>query len=208
MTQIRDYADRYALVNELHARPFPVLSAPCRAAFVAFKQPVNPAERDRAADRAHLIALLDRFGAAHPQPGATHYSGQIGRHQLKWEDHTEFTTFTLFAEGLAEAPFNAETFAMFPPDWLSEAPGERVTSALIRVEKVEVFDGVPAKVDDWFVPESLAVAQVLDGEGVIASDGVAIDLPAEARIRAFDSGPTRTPGVGNLRTGQHYRSFW
>ena len=26
-----DYPDRYRLVNELHARPFPELAAPCRA---------------------------------------------------------------------------------------------------------------------------------------------------------------------------------
>ena len=66
-----DYPGRYALSNELHARPFPELTAPCRAAYVAIKQPEKAAERDRAADLAHLIALLDRYGAPHPAPGAS-----------------------------------------------------------------------------------------------------------------------------------------
>jgi hypothetical protein len=73
------------MVNELHARPFPVLEAPCMAAYVAIKEPVDAANRDRALDKVHLLALLDRNGAAHPQPDATHYAGPIGRSELKWE---------------------------------------------------------------------------------------------------------------------------
>ena len=88
MSSIKDHELRYQLANELHARPFPTLQAPCRAAFLAIKQPMDAAARDREADRAHLIQLLDRYGAQHPQPGATHYFGQIGKHQLKWENHT------------------------------------------------------------------------------------------------------------------------
>ena len=93
-----DYPDRYRLVNELHARPFPELTAPCRAAFLAIKQPEQRRRPRAGADRAHLTALLDRYGAPHPPPGADHYSGPLGRGFLKWELHTEFVTYTLFAE--------------------------------------------------------------------------------------------------------------
>ena len=64
MSSIKDHALRYHLANELHARPFPMLVAPCRAAYLAIKKPQNAAARDRALDRQHLIALLDRFGVA------------------------------------------------------------------------------------------------------------------------------------------------
>ena len=73
-----DHALRYALANELHARPFPSIKAPGRAVHLAIKQPSLAAVRDRDLDRAHLIDLLDRFGAQHPSPGATHYFGEIG----------------------------------------------------------------------------------------------------------------------------------
>ena len=92
MAPIEDHPLRYALANELHARPFPTLTPPCRAAYLAIKQPHNAGNRDRGLDRAHLVKLLDRYGAQHPQPGATHYFGQIGKHKLKWECHTEFVT--------------------------------------------------------------------------------------------------------------------
>jgi len=67
MSPIEDHPLRYALANELHARPFPALEPPCHAAFLAIKEPRDAANRDRAADRAHLLALLDRFGAQHRQ---------------------------------------------------------------------------------------------------------------------------------------------
>ena len=94
MPQIEDHPLRYRLANELHARPFPSMRAPSTAAYLAIKRPEGAAARDRAADMEPLIALLDRHGAPHPQHGATHYFGRIGRHTLKWESHTEFVTST------------------------------------------------------------------------------------------------------------------
>ncbi len=181
-----DYPDRYRLANELHARPFPELTPPCRAAHLAIKQAHGAAERDRAVDLAHLIALLDRYGAPHPAPGANHYSGPLGRGFLKWEMHTEFVTYTLFVDAVAERPFSGEIFAMFPADWLAEAPGLVVCSALVRVE-VASGDQLEARLDEtlsWFVPESLAVSRVLDGDAVIAAD-FRIDENGHARMAAF-----------------------
>ena len=125
MTHIQDHPLRYQLANELHARPFPTMAAPGTAVFVAIKQASEAVARDRSADLAHLCALLDRFGAPHPQPGATHYSGQIGRHVLKWEQHTEFVTYTAFIDGVSSRPFDPADFEVFPGDWLAEAPGLR-----------------------------------------------------------------------------------
>ena len=153
---MEDHALRYALANELHARPFPSIRAPGRAVHLAIKQPTLAAARDRELDRAHLIDLLDRFGAQHPSPGATHYFGQVGKHLLKWESHTEFVTYTLFSEGVSARPFDPTAFDAFPPDWLDRAPGVRVTSVLIRIEEAPVADQtlIDAKVNDWFVAKA------------------------------------------------------
>lgn len=196
MPPITDHPLRYAMSNELHARPFPKLAAPSRAAFLALKPASNAAGRDRAADRAHLINLLDRYGAAHPQPDATHYSGQIGKHLLKWESHTEFVTYTIFGEGNAVQPFDAATFQMFPEDWLASTPGTRVTSALIRVERLDGDDGIIAKAYDWFVPESVAISRVLDDELVVASD-FRIDPAGHLRMTVF-----ARSGTGERRIGR------
>ena len=105
MLQIDDHPLRFKVANELHTRPFPFMEAPCTAAFIALKQKGDAGMRDPAQEFAHLVELLDRHGAPHPQPNATHYYGQIGKNRLKWEQHTEFVTYTVFNDGLDPRPF-------------------------------------------------------------------------------------------------------
>lgn len=193
MPPIQDHPLRYRLANELHARPFPSPSVPATAAYLAIKQEHGAAGRDREADMQHLVSLLDRHGAPHPQPGATHYSGEIGKHVLKWESHTEFVTYTAFREGVSERPFDPRDFEVFPEDWLEEAPGMRVTSALIRIEALQDEDKLAECVAEWFVPESVAVSRVLDGAAVIAGD-FRIDPAGHQRFLiavAPETGPRR-----------------
>jgi uncharacterized membrane-anchored protein len=196
MTAFADHPLRYAMSNELHARPFPPVSAPSRSVYLALKPAQNAAARDRSQDRAHLLALLDRFGAQHPQPDATHWFGPIGKHHLKWESHTEFVTYTLFLEGLEDRPFDPASFALFPADWLATAPGTRVTSALIRIEMLGTDSEVSTKANDWFVQESLALSAVLDGQLIIGTD-FRIDTAGHMRMAIFAK-----PGTGERRIGR------
>ncbi|MDP3263354.1 MAG: DUF3422 domain-containing protein [Tabrizicola sp.] len=198
MPPIPDHPQRYATVNELHARPFPALEAPCTAVYVAIKQPVGAARRDRGLDRAHLLALLDRHASAHPQPEATHFSGPIGRSDLKWESHTEFVTYSAFTPGLSRRPFDPVDAEVFPEDWLAAAPGKRLTSVLIRVEVMPADqDEVLAKLEDWFVPESLAVSRVVDGAAIIAGD-FRIDPAGHMRFAVFVRQGTGARRIGRI----------
>lgn len=196
MPPIQDHPLRYKLANELHARPFPSLTAPCRAIFLALKHPQEAASRDRSQDLVHLMALLDRYGAAHPQPGATHYSGKIGQHTLKWEQHTEFVTYTVFLAGLGDKAFDPTDFDVFPADWLDTAQGVRVTSAMLRILPRPEDAQVDQALTDWFVPESLAVSAVLDDDAVVAGD-FRIDPSGHQRFAVF----VRS-GVGERRAGR------
>ncbi|WP_037307923.1 DUF3422 family protein [Ruegeria halocynthiae] len=196
MTPIDDHPLRYALANELHARPFPVAATPCTVVFLAIKKQETAVARDRDEDLAHLINLLDRHGAQHPQPQATHYAGQIGRHWLKWEQHTEFVTYTAIFQNVSDRPFNPADFEVFPPDWLMASPGQRVTSAMIRVVEHQADDEIKDALTDWFEPESLAVARVLDDAAICASD-FRIDPAGHMRFALFV-----TKGTGRRRTGR------
>jgi len=196
MATIEDHPLRYTLSNELHARPFPSLEAPCRAVYLAIKKPKSAAARDKSLDLDHLKALLDRYGTAHPQPGATHFSGQVGQHTLKWEQHTEFVTYTVFLNGVSDRPFDPADMEVFPEEWLAAAPGVRITSALIRVEPRPDQDQIKQQVSNWFVPESLAVSSVLDDDAIIAGD-FRIDPAGHLRFGVFVS-----PGIGKRRVGR------
>ncbi len=198
MSTIQDHPLRYEVANELHARPFPALSVPCQAAFVAIKPPVDAANRDRAAELSHLLDLLDRFGTQHPKPGATHFFGQIGRNMLKWESHTELVTYTIFSDGLSERPFDATGFDVFPEDWLAHAPGARITSAQLRVERWQGDpEDVSRKIDDWFAADSLACSRVLDDSAVIATD-FRIDSAGHMRFALFVRPETGERRVGRI----------
>ncbi len=195
---ITDHPLRYALVNELHARPFPVLQAPCTAVFVAIKEPEDQATRNKAVDRAHLIALLDRHATAHPQPDATHFSGAIGRSVLKWESHTEFVTYSAFTPGLSERPFDPAGAEVLPGDWLEQAAGQRVASVLVRVEELPNEEAtLITKLESWFVPESLAAARVIEDAAVVATD-FRIDPAGHMRVAIFVRPGTQSARVGRI----------
>lgn len=198
MSPITDHPLRYKLANELHARPFPSMTAPCSAAYVAIKQPNDAVSRDRAQDMEHLVALLDRHGAPHPQPGATHYYGQIGKYWLKWEQHTEFVTYTAFADNGVTRAFDPAEFEVFPADWLAEAPGQRMTSILLNVvPKPADAEEINARLKDWFVSESLAVSSVLDNAAVVAGD-FRIDLNGHLRFAVFADEATGARRIGRI----------
>ncbi len=196
MAQIKDHPLRYPLANELHARPFPTVWIPGFAVFLAIKSPKDAANRDRSADRAHLIDLLDRFGADHPKPDATHYFGNLGRYRLKWESHTEFVTFTIFGDGHSERAFDPAEFSVFPDDWLEAMPGTRLTSALFRIQLFEDDAVIGSLATDWMVAESLAMSRVLDDNAVVAGD-FRIDIAGHLRFAVFVR-----PGVGERRIGR------
>lgn len=196
MSSFQDHPLRYQLANELHARPFPTVQVPAHAAYLAIKRVGDAVSRNRNHDMEHLIALLDRFGAPHPQPGATHYFGDLGAQRLKWESHTEFVTYTIFADGVEDRPFDARTFEHFPADWLAEAPGTRLTSALIRIEPMPEEDVMAEKLASWFVAESLASSWVLDRNAVVAGD-FRIDTGGHMRFGVFAG-----DGIGPRRVGR------
>ncbi|OAN79369.1 hypothetical protein A8B82_08255 [Sulfitobacter sp. EhC04] len=198
MAPIKDYPQRYALTGELHARPFPSLKAPATAAFLAIKQPSDAASRDRTADFEHLAALLDHYGAPRPDANATHYFGAMGKYWLKWEQHTELVTYMVIREDLSARPFDPAEFDVFPDYWLNDAPGGRITSALLRVmERPQEDETISAHLRDWFVPESLAVASVLDGAAVVASD-FRIDSSGHLRIAVFPDAATGSRRIGRI----------
>lgn len=198
MFSLEDHPNRYALANELHARPSPALQTPGVAVYLAVKRPENAVSRDRDQDREHLIQLLDRFGAPHPSPGANHYFGEIGRYHLKWEQHTEFVTYTVFGETLTARAFDPSAFDVFPAEWLEEAPGKRITSAHIRIEDMPEDEAqMSSAISKWFVPESVTATWVLDRAAMVAGD-FRIDTAGHMRFVAFIAANTGKRRVGRI----------
>lgn len=188
---------RFEVANELHARPSPRLSAPATCVFLAFKEPEFAARRDPARDLDHLTALTARHGGPRPDPESSHYQGRLGRHDLKWESHTEFVTYMALTPGLPIRPFDPSAAAIFPQDWQGSAPGKRVAAVMVQID---VLPDDPAealsRIEGWFVRDSLTAVWVLEESVLIAGD-FRIDAGGWMRFAVFVR-----PGVGEGRIGR------
>ncbi|WP_378943900.1 DUF3422 family protein [Paracoccus sp. R86501] len=188
---------RYALVNELHARPSPRLTAPATAAFVAFKETKDAANRDHGKDADHLALLVSRHGGPRPDRDDSHYQGQLGRHDLKWESHAEFVTYMAMTPGLPIRPFDPSAAAIFSNEWQEKAPGKRVAAVLVQIDwlpedPTEALD----RLSGWFAHDSMAAVWVLDETALVAGD-FRIDADGWMRFAVFVR-----PGTSDGRIGR------
>src|SRR3546814_15154599 len=97
---LRDHPLRASLNAEVHSRPFARLQSPERISHLALLSGEGAAERERR----HVAALCESRGVGGPPASASHFYCDLGSFRLKWERHTEFSTYTFFVSG----PFAAE----------------------------------------------------------------------------------------------------
>ena len=189
---------RYALVNELHARPSPRLEAPCTAVYLALKEQGEAANRDRTHDVEHLADLCLRHGGARPDPSVGHHATQLGRYQLRWESHTEFVTYAAFMPGLPPRPFDPSAGAIFADEWQRQTPAKRVAAVMIQVDFLpdNPADVLP-RLSAWFAAESLASVWVLEEAAVVAGD-FRIDPAGWMRFAVFVRRDTDPGRIGRI----------
>ena len=124
-----DHSQRFILTNEVHARPYEALTAPARASYVA----VMVAPEDKAREYAHLGALCARHGVHPPPADAIYASLELGALRLRWERHTEFSSYTFLASGANGTPFAEPAASLVPPEWLAAIPGRTVVAAHVEL---------------------------------------------------------------------------
>ncbi len=159
---------RYAMADEVHARPPEKVRTPARASYVAVLIDAD----ERAREGAHLDALCRRFGQPLLPGGATHHRIAVGTARLKWERHGEFSGYLVLADGVAETPFAEPALSLLPPEWLAAVPGQTV--AAVQVDIVADPDADPDNPIDPAPP----LAAHFDGHTVtgssIAEDAAAV----------------------------------
>ncbi|RCW83409.1 DUF3422 family protein [Paracoccus lutimaris] len=198
MNDQNEHPQRYALVNELHARPSPQLEAPCTAVYLALKERGDAANRDRAKDVEHLAELCVRHGAARPDPSVGHHAAQLGRYQLRWESHTEFVTYAAFMPGLPPRPFDPSAGAIFADDWQRQSHGKRVAAVMIQVDFLPDDPAeIMPRLSDWFASDSLTSVWVLEEAAVVAGD-FRIDPEGWMRFAVFVKRGTDSGRIGRI----------
>jgi uncharacterized membrane-anchored protein len=179
----REHPLRMSLVNETHARPFLALVAPVRASHLA----MISGEGGAVADRAHLVALCDRYGVGHPPEGANHYVAAIDGFTLKWERHSEFCTWTFLKPGEFVEPFAESAIDAAPREWVAAIPGERLVA--IHVALIERTQSAPAVdlLGKWLHLDFLAGSEVAGAKASVWTD-FRVHADGYGRIVLHDKG--------------------
>lgn len=118
---LRDHPLRAALNAEVHSRPFANLQAPERISHLALLSGEGAADRERR----HVGELCESRGVAGPAAGANHFYCDLGSFRLKWERHTEFSTYTFLIAGpFGDGPFIGRAIDRVPRQWIAGLPGD------------------------------------------------------------------------------------
>ena len=155
---------RAAILGEVHARPFTPLLVPSRILHFAFDTSGARAQ----ADRASLVAFCESRGLLPPPPGEKHHRMPFGTTVLRWEQHSEFTTYTWeMLSDPAATPFHPDAASLAAPMRLVPQPGPLLVAVDLHLLAEDAPRTSPERLFD---NASLAVAENSDGAAVYASD--------------------------------------
>jgi len=200
---VREHPQRYALVNELHARPHLDLPGPARASFYAVLRDEN--SRD---DHEHLVAYCRRHGLPQPAADAKHHTARTDAVVLKWESHTEYTSYLFVREGAA-APFTERVIERVPADWWEATPGELLVAVHLEICGQDRPEPDEDQLAGWFGRDTLCSANVYRGRGAVWTDfRVHADGAARILIRNVAMSPQQAGrAVQRLAELETYRAL-
>ena len=161
------HPQREALHNEVHARPYERMSAPLTLSHLALLTP------DAVESRAHLQRLLEARHLPLPAANASHLSVDLGGVRLRWEQHTEFQTYTFWRVPAAPGPGHAErALDHVSTEWLNALPGEWLVGLHMQVSDGRALDDETSEA--WarslLDESSLVGSAVSDDQGRVYTD--------------------------------------
>lgn len=155
---------RAAILGEIHARPFAPISIPNRLLHFAFAT----TEEDARIDRYNLARFCASREIPSPSHSERHFRASFGEMSLRWEQHSEFTTYTWEMQSLAtNEPFVPAAATLEPRVRLIPPPGQLLVAVDLHVLK-QTNQDVPF--DALFDRTSLAGAENTDRTSAYATD--------------------------------------
>ena len=171
------HGGRCDAIGEVHSRPHPLVQQPRTLIQLAFMT-----EGGSAVDHAVLSELSRRLGIAAPDKQARHHAMNWGQGTLRWERHTEFSTY------LFEGPLDATGRT---PEDSPFGNGFSPPGTVISGIRLEIRKWTPAseKLIGGFDPASLCYSLVETGKAAVVTD-FRQDGDGLTRILILDRGLT------------------
>lgn len=156
------HPERGAILAEVHARPFAPVETPRRLLHFAFLTDAAQASADREA----LARFCAGRGVPAPPEGAKHHRARFADASLRWEQHSEFTTYSWELPATGTTPFLPATELL--PHGMSALPqpGPHLVSADLHLLPGSTAPDLAAILD----PASLAASLVDNAAAVAATD--------------------------------------
>ncbi|MGB8331935.1 MAG: DUF3422 domain-containing protein [Polyangiales bacterium] len=149
---------RADLYEELHSRPSPLVETPCVVTHIA----AQLRQDERAAERAHLADLCAQFGAGPPAELASCFYQTFGDFELRWEKHTEFSTYTFIRKVQGDALRRPSALIHIPAHWLAGMPGQAI--AALHLAFTSVTGSIdPAELNHYFERQPLRGGVIRQG---------------------------------------------
>lgn len=150
----------------LHARPFPVLAAPFRLSQLCFlHEEANSHENELALIR----DICQRYSVNLPAMDASCFYQDFGEYEIRWERHTEFSSYTFLVNDCDEKPFNFSPIELLPVDWLQRLAGKVISAVHIEALNEKNIDLERENLRQHFEGQRLIGSNLHHGEASVYS---------------------------------------
>lgn len=156
LADLEEHPLRQRLNNEFHARPPVPLVGPMLVSHLVFKHSATTAQ----AERDNLSKLCQGHVCNSIDSSDSHLMLETGAFRMRWELHTEFSSYTFFrtlASGEELDP-DVTAFDAVHPEWLSGIPGKLMVATHVELRSTHEIS-----------PDSILASLTPNGRTMVAS---------------------------------------
>ena len=169
LSEIEEHPLREHLNKEFHARsPIP-LTSPMLVSHLAFFHETTSVD----IERENVLRLCQTSACKFLDNSTTHMTIDAGSYLLRWEVHTEYSSYTFFRQLIAGEPLDPDATALDAvfPGWLTGIPGKLLVAT--HVELRSTSDLSPETVLSGLSPTSgrqMVVSRIANGAAWVFTD--------------------------------------
>lgn len=163
---IAEYQERQDLNLELNADAYELLAAPVQLSHLVLMSDRQCVDQERAL----IVQLCERYGVTPPSIHNSHFSAELGAFLLRWERHTEYSTYTFYHAGPFETPFAQPAIRLVPDEWLASLPGEVLVATHIALDDRSRPKRSLTELASLFVSNTVIGSKMAAGSASVWSD--------------------------------------
>ena len=167
-SELEEHPLRQQLNNEFHARPPLPISGPMLVTHLVFKKSESTAE----AERENLTRLCQGQACNSIERSDEHLTVDAGTFRLRWELHTEFSSYTFFRSLVAGEPLDPDStaFDAVHPELLAAIPGKLMVATHVELRSASEMKPESVLTDLSPSGRQMVASQVADGGAWIFTD--------------------------------------